>query len=324
MSKKANKAEGFDDYFKSYTDEPHCTRRKQILEKHPEIAKLFAPDPRPIPFVIALVVSQLVLAYYARSWSWPLFFFVAWSWGGTATHALSLMTHEISHNLVFESISANEYFGIFCNLGMGLPSSCTFKRYHMEHHQFQGQLGMDVDIPTDFEGRFFRGIFLKTLFVACQSLFYSVRPAIVRPKSLTKIEVINYAVVLSFDACIVYNFGIKMFAFMIASLLLGMGLHPVAGHFISEHYVFVPGAETYSYYGILNLLCWNVGYHNEHHDFPRVPGWKLPEVRRIAPEFYDSLPQHESWVGVLWNFITDPKMTLYSRTTRASKIKKSD
>ncbi|HZH76302.1 MAG TPA: fatty acid desaturase, partial [Archangium sp.] len=74
--------------------------------------------------------------------------------------------------------------------------------------------------------------------------------------------------------------------------------------------------ETYSYYGPLNVLAFNVGYHNEHHDFPYVPGSRLPKLRAMAPEFYDGLLSHQSWTATLWNFVMSPSLGGYSRIKR--------
>jgi sphingolipid delta-4 desaturase len=104
--------------------------------------------------------------------------------------------------------------------------------------------------------------------------------------------------------------------YLLLSLVFAGGLHPTAGHFISEHYVFKEGQETYSYYGPLNALTFNVGYHNEHHDFPQIPGSRLPQLKKLAPEFYDNLASYNSWSRVILDFLFRKDVTLYSRTKR--------
>ncbi len=137
---------------------------------------------------------------------------------------------------------------------------------------------MDTDLPTYIEGILFSSPIGKFFFVILQPLFYTLRPIIVLPKTITFLEVVNWIIQITFDAIIFYMFGVKAISYLWIGTLLGLGLHPIAGHFIAEHYVFIKGYETYSYYGPLNLITFNVGYHNEHHDFPNVPGYRLPEV----------------------------------------------
>lgn len=72
------------------------------------------------------------------------------------------------------------------------------------------------------------------------------------------------------------------------------------------------------------MLTEQVGYHNEHHDFPSVAWTKLPELRRIAKEFYEPLPAHKSWPYVTWKFITDPNVGMWSRAKRVDKGEKLD
>lgn len=94
-------------------------------------------------------------------------------------------------------------------------------------------------------------------------ILYSFRPMIVLPKSIHLLELVNLIIAFSFNSLMYYFFGGKTLSYFLLSTSLGLSLHPISGHFIAEHYVFQPGYETYSYYGPLNAITYNVGYHNE-------------------------------------------------------------
>lgn len=164
----------------------------------------------------------------------------------------------------------------------------------------------------------------------------------------TSIHVLNLITQFIFDYSIIKLCGSAqpLYYFILSSFLAG-SLHPCAGHFIAEHYFFsnvqtggtesieeqkaagknepkkehpldsLAPPETYSYYGPLNILTYNVGLHNEHHDFPAVPWTRLPKLHQIAKEFYEPLPCHRSWVWVIWTFILDSNVGMWCRVKRS-------
>ncbi|CAF0749917.1 unnamed protein product [Brachionus calyciflorus] len=311
-----------EDFFWEYTDEPHATRRREILAKYPQIKKLFGYDWRISLQFAATVFVQIFMAYMVRNMSWTELFIMTYVVSGTLNHSLSVGLHELSHNLAFgpHRPLANRLLGFFANLPMGVPAFITFKKYHRDHHKYLAVDGWDPDLPTRFEAKLFSSALGKILYVGLLPVTYSLRPILVMPKKIDLQEVQNLIIQILFDISIYYYLGFNSLFYLIIGTLLGLGFHPISGHFIAEHYVFVKGYETYSYYGPLNLITFNVGYHNEHHDFPNIPCWRLPEVRKIAPEYYDNLPCHNSWIKVLYDFITCTEMGPYSRVHRDYKV----
>ncbi|KAK2716737.1 hypothetical protein QYM36_007027 [Artemia franciscana] len=277
--------------------EPHAPRRKEILAKYPQIKRLFGYDPKFKWIVTAMVLTQLLMLYLVKNWSWYTVLGLAYCFGGVINHSLMLAIHEISHNLAFGHARpmANKILGIFANLPIGLPFACAFKKYHLEHHRYQGDDELDSDIPTSLEAKLFCTTGGKLLWLFLQPLFYALRPVFTRPRSPTKLELFNTVLQLSFNFAVFYFLGAKSLVYMLGGSLLAMGVHPVAGHFISEHYMFKKGFETYSYYGPLNWITFNVGYHNEHHDFPAVPGSRLPQVCSYVPQVCRYVPRVSSY-----------------------------
>ena len=132
-----------------------------------------------------------------------------------------------------------------------------------------------------------------------QILFYALRPGFVKQQKPTVWLGINIAVQLLFNYALITAAGWTAWGYLIASSFFAGSLHPCAAHFIAEHYMFAGvGQETWSYYGPLNALAYNVSCHMQgtscrkadtsHRSatttstttFPRFPG---RACRRCAP-----------------------------------------
>lgn len=318
---------------KSFTfsekSEPHRLRTKNILKEHPEIRQLIGKNPLTIFAIIGLVALQIVLAWFLADKAWWLVFTLAYLIGAFADHALFVMIHECAHKLLFKKPAANRLAGIFANIPQLFPSSVSFERYHIKHHSFQGVHELDADLPNHWEAKLINNYFIgKILWLLFYPLFQVFR--ISRLKEIKPFDgwvALNWGVQIAFIVAVSLLLGPKAIVFLLASFFFSVGLHPLGARWIQEHYLtHDDGQETYSYYGPLNNVAFNVGYHNEHHDFPSIPWNRLPKIREGAPAFYNTLHYHSSWTKLFFRFLFDKEISLFSRIVRhdRGKVKLTD
>jgi len=238
--------------------------------------------PLTFPVVMIVVTIQLVTAIYLRN-THPLslkFLFIAYALGGTLNQNTFLSIHEITHNLAFKRILPNKMLAMVSNIAIGVPYAMAFKGYHIEHHKFLGEDGIDTDLPSKIEAIVLDNVAGKTFFATFQIFFYALRPGFIRSQKPTIYHLMNVLLILFTDYLIVSNFGWYSLFYLLLSSFFAGSLHPCAAHFIAEHYLLkdlnentpdgkeadgsIVGVrelaqETTSYYGWLNVLCYNVG-----------------------------------------------------------------
>ncbi len=304
--------------------EPHRIRTKEILKHHPDIRKLIGKNPNTIFVIIGLVAIQIVVAWFTASQSWWIVFAAAYLIGAFADHALFVMIHECAHRLLFKKPEANRLAGILANIPQMFPSSVSFERFHIKHHSYQGVHELDADLPNYWEAKLIDNYFIgKAIWLLFYPLFQLFRISRLKETKLFGGWVaLNWAVQIAFIVFISLWLGPKAIVYLFASFFFSVGLHPLGARWIQEHYLtHSKEQETYSYYGVLNTVAFNVGYHNEHHDFPSVPWNKLPQIKKGAPNFYNTLFYHKSWTKLFFRFLFDKEISLYSRIVRKKGAK---
>lgn len=313
------------DFFYTEVKDLHFERPIEIIKEHPEVRNLIGKNPSTIIIVISAVLLQCVLAFFAHSAPWWAVFVIAWLGGAFIDHALFVMIHECTHNLLFQKKQNNLLAAIFSNSVMFFPSAVSFARYHLKHHAHQGIPDLDADLPSPWEAKVFNNSFIGK---AMWLLFYPVVqvlrvPRMKEVKNFDKWVALNWLLVFSVDAAVWFLLGPKAFVYLGASLFFSIGLHPLGARWVQEHYMTSgPVQETHSYYGPLNVLAFNVGYHNEHHDFPSVPWNNLPKVHKAGEKWYTDIAYHKSWTLLWLRFLFDREISIYHRMLRKRHEKK--
>lgn len=304
--------------------EPHRARTRDIVKKHPEVKQLIGKSPITFVIILFCVLSQFAIAYFIRDQAWYWILATCWLVGAFFSHTLFVCIHEASHNLIFKTTSQNVFAGIVANLPTIIPSAVTFKNFHLKHHAFQGVHELDGDIADWYEAKLIGHYSIgKAFWLFMFPVFQTIRTFRCRELAIIdKYVIANIVVQLAFDFSVIYFFGWGAFMYLLGSFWFSVGLHPLGARWIQEHFLVLDKKqETYSYYGPLNVINLNVGYHNEHHDMPSVPWDKLPKLKEMLPEYYDNLLYHTSFVRLFFRFLFDQEISLFSRIIRKERGK---
>jgi sphingolipid delta-4 desaturase len=303
----------------SESPDPHIQRRKEMLKKYPQqIRALMGNEPSTALWVVFCVVSQFAMAYALRGQPFGWTVLAAFAIGAFFNHALYVLIHDATHNLIFKNSLWNRLIAMFADFALFAPGSMGFRKYHLIHHNRQGQHDYDADLVSEWEAKVVgNSTFRKFIWVFLLPISQASRPSRLKIKPFMDGWIATNLIVQILVLAVAYQYiGGMGLVYLGFSTLFGVGLHPMGGRWIAEHYVIHEEQETYSYYGPLNKLCFNVGHHNEHHDVMTIPWRNLPKLRQIAPEYYENLVAHESYPKLLYRFIVDPKLSLRSRVLR--------
>ena len=239
-----------------------------------------------LPFFIALYIENI--------WFWVLLtpFQIIYT-----VVLMNTSMHHHTHVPIFNSTILNRIYEIF----VGMPSTIPFqlwKYYHLTHHKYNNDMQKDgiVKDPISFYRygkngkrenvwsyivyglyRDLSGISERDIENTCSTKFKTL--------DRKKLRIENTMIVLYFLSIMFVNIWYSLFYIIVIFLTL------VANNANSygEHYNAVDHSNFRcdsigSYNKLYNFLCFNSGYHQEHHVKPSLHWTKLPEITCTLPE----------------------------------------
>lgn len=254
--------------------------------------------------VVLLVGSQLSLAASVAQQPWWVVVLLAYALGAFVSHALGVLIHEAAHDLVFKSSRANRWLAMFANVPLVFPAAMDFREKHLKHHAHLGEPdGADTQAPQSWDFHFVTNRLRTFVWHAAGPILTHSDAPTHRP---SKWVFINLAVNAAAMVLFTWAFGVKALLFLSVAGVAAFGHHPVGVRRYGEHLVLAKDQPTSSYYGPLNWLSFDVGYHVEHHDLPSVPWNRVRALHNLAPELYRELAFIPSWTRLLWRLTTVP------------------
>jgi sphingolipid delta-4 desaturase len=265
-------------------------------EREHFLTLLRQPDNISFSAMLALTAFQLAMASTVDSFSLGFWFKILLI-GAPISHSLYILNLEFANNLCFGHELLDRTSAIFSNFATTVPYAELVRYFDAEHRTFfDSTLYKDPEKPSQLEIQLVQGVGMKLLYLCVYPCIYSYRILFRHYIVFTRFLLWNLILQTLFNLYIWYCYGHIFFSYLFLSTYIGMSpWHPCAAHLLFQHQkceLRLKSAKAYSYYGIMNLFTFNIGYHRERHEHPKIPWSKLPLLRQLF--YYAEYESHQS------------------------------
>ncbi len=248
-----------------------------------------------IHLLLIAITGTIVVLSLGSWWVWP-----AYILHGTVTVFLFCPLHETVHATAFRSRKLNSIVGAVTGFLLFLPAQ-YFKFFHFAHHRYTGDKQLDPEMtvskPTTVRGYYWMMTGISSYWIPQFKLLFGHAAGRVnlhfipstKQRSIiveARIHLIGYSVLavgsITQESAILIHIWIL-------PLLFGMIF--LRGFLFAEH----SGCETSDNMlqntrttisnPFVRLLTWHMPYHVEHHAFPSVPFYNLPNLHRFLQKY---------------------------------------
>ncbi len=292
---------------RNLSDELPTEKLKELHTKRPLIHFIVVAG-----LVLVLAGSSVAILFFDRWYQWLPFALVS----GFAIFNFTILLHEVVHRAVVKDSmpSLNRVLGILYAVPSGIAAS-QFERWHLDHHAGLGS-------PTDDPKRHYlspkkNARWVKALYFTPALFAIYFRAA--------RTEVATYPRDLRRKIAIERNLTIVGHLGLLAAIVAGAGwmiawkVYVVPYFFVfplafalnrlGQHYDIDPDDVAKWSTLIKGSRFWNIAFlwsnfHLEHHYFPNVPFYNLPQLQKLLWPFYEKRGMVPHGYGELvWNYI---------------------
>lgn len=214
---------------------------------------------------------------------------------GNQLHAFTVLQHECGHGSAYRSARKNLWVGRMLAWFIFMPFT-TFTELHKIHHRHLG------DPEKDPDEWFYAGgavwVYMREMLFLPKFVYLSLTtkvPPHARRQVLYELifNVVSWAV-LTVVMIISGNLTLLLLGFFVPMLILALIINPISRgyeHFPMSRLNPTDAERTNLMHNTVTVtgkawgILWaNINYHVEHHVYPRVPFYRLPELHDILKE----------------------------------------